>query len=60
MAQLALAWMLGKPGITAPVVGATKPNHLADAVAALDLKLSADEVRKLEEPYAPHPVVGFR
>ena len=58
-AQVALAWMLSKPGITAPIVGATKPKHLADAVAALSIKLSNDELAKLEEPYAPHPVVGF-
>ena len=60
MAQVALAWMLAKPEITAPIVGATKPNHLSDAVAALDLKLSPEEIRELEEPYVPHPVVGFK
>ena len=58
-AQVALAWMLSKPGITAPIVGATKPNHLADAIAALSIKLSNEELAKLEEPYAPHPVAGF-
>jgi aryl-alcohol dehydrogenase-like predicted oxidoreductase len=58
-AQIALAWMLQKPGITAPIVGATKPNHLADAIAAISVKLSDDEVAKLEQPYAPHPVAGF-
>ena len=58
-AQVALAWMLAKPGITAPIVGATKPNHLADAIAALSIKLSNEEIAKLEEPYAPHPVAGF-
>jgi len=57
-AQIALAWLLQKPGVTAPIVGATKPNHLADALAALDLKLDADEVKALEEPYRPHPVLG--
>jgi 1-deoxyxylulose-5-phosphate synthase len=57
-AQVALAWMLGKPAITAPIVGATKLKHLEDAVAALSVKLSDDEVRKLEEPYKPHPVLG--
>jgi len=58
-AQLALAWLLSKPGITAPIVGATKPNHLADAVAALSVRLSSEEVAFLEEPYVPHPVAGF-
>ena len=58
-AQLALAWMLGKPGITAPIVGATKPNHLKDAVAALSLHLTPEEIAALEEPYTPHPVLGF-
>jgi len=58
-AQIALAWLLGKPAVTAPIVGATKPQHLEDAVAALALKLSPEEVVSLEEPYVPHPVVGF-
>ena len=58
-AQVALAWMLSKPVITAPIVGATKPHHLQDAVAALALKLTAEEIAALEEPYAPHPVLGF-
>jgi 1-deoxyxylulose-5-phosphate synthase len=58
-AQVALAWMLGRPGIAAPIIGATKLEHLDDAVAAVDLELSADEVDRLEEPYVPHPVVGF-
>lgn len=58
-AQVALAWMLSKPVITAPIVGATKPHHLTDAVAALELNLSADEIAALEEPYRPHPVLGF-
>jgi aryl-alcohol dehydrogenase-like predicted oxidoreductase len=58
-AQVALAWMLGKPAITAPIVGATKPHHLEDAVAALALRLTAEEVSSLEEPYTPHPVLGF-
>ena len=60
MAQVALAWLLSKPGITSPIVGATKPNHLSDAVAAMDVKLREQEVRSLEEPYVPHQVVGFR
>jgi aryl-alcohol dehydrogenase-like predicted oxidoreductase len=58
-AQVALAWLLTKPGITAPIVGATKPNHLPDAVAALSLRLTHDEIASLEEPYTPHPVLGF-
>jgi aryl-alcohol dehydrogenase-like predicted oxidoreductase len=57
-AQVALAWLLGKPGLTAPIVGATKLSHLEDAVAAVDLELSAEEVARLEEPYVPHPVLG--
>lgn len=58
-AQLALAWLLHKPGVTAPIVGATKQRHLEDAVAALDVTLSPDEIAALEEPYVPHPVSGF-
>jgi aryl-alcohol dehydrogenase (NADP+) len=58
-AQVALAWVLAKPAVTAPVVGATKPQHLDDAVAALDLHLTPEEIAFLEEPYVPHPVVGF-
>lgn len=57
-AQIALAWMLHKPAITAPIVGATKPGHIADAVAAVDVSLSEDEVAALEKPYVPHPVLG--
>lgn len=57
-AQVALAWLLGKPGVTAPIIGATKLRHLEDALAALDVTLSAEEVERLEEPYAPHPVLG--
>ena len=57
-AQVALAWLLQKPGVTAPIVGASKPNHLDDALAALELKLDADEIAALEEPYRPHPVLG--
>ena len=59
MAQVATAWMLSKPGITAPIIGATKPHHIDDAVAAVELTLSDEEVARLEEPYAPHPVAGF-
>jgi aryl-alcohol dehydrogenase-like predicted oxidoreductase len=58
-AQIALAWMLSKPYITAPIVGATKPNHIADAVAALSVKLSSEDIARLEEPYVPHAVAGF-
>jgi len=58
-AQVALAWLLGRPGITAPIVGASKPHHLQDAVAALSLRLDPGEVAALEEPYVPHAVAGF-
>ncbi|HET8561836.1 MAG TPA: aldo/keto reductase [Marmoricola sp.] len=58
-ARVAMAWLLHQPTVTAPIVGATRPEHLADAVAATELQLSADEVALLEEPYTPHPVVGF-
>jgi 1-deoxyxylulose-5-phosphate synthase len=57
-AQVALAWLLQRPGVTAPIVGATKAEHLADALAAEQLELTADEVAQLEEPYVPHPVLG--
>ena len=53
MAQVALAWVLNNPGVSAPIVGATKPHHLPEAVAALDLQLTADEVQTLEAPYTP-------
>ena len=58
-AQVALAWLLAKPVTTAPIVGATKLQHLEDALASIDVKLSEDEIASLEEPYAPHAVVGF-
>jgi aryl-alcohol dehydrogenase-like predicted oxidoreductase len=58
-AQIALAWMLSKPGVTAPIVGATKRHHLEDAVAALSVKLTREEIAELEEAYIPHPVLGF-
>ncbi|MBI5259877.1 MAG: aldo/keto reductase [Burkholderiales bacterium] len=58
-AQLALAWLLNKPGVTAPIVGASKPEHLADAVAAIKLEMSASDMAELEAPYLPHAVVGF-
>jgi aryl-alcohol dehydrogenase (NADP+) len=57
-AQVALAWLLHKPGITAPIVGASKPHHLQDAIAAIDLKLSPEEISTLESVYVPHPVLG--
>jgi aryl-alcohol dehydrogenase-like predicted oxidoreductase len=58
-AQVALAWVLAKPGVTAPIIGANKPHHLTDAVAAAALTLSAEEIAKLEEPYVPHQVAGI-
>ena len=57
-AQIALAWLLHKPGVTAPIIGASKPHHLEDAVAALAIKLSPAEIEKLEAVYVPHPVLG--
>lgn len=57
-AQVALAWLLHKPGVTAPIVGASKPHHLQDAVAAVNLKLSNEEISTLESVYVPHPVLG--
>jgi 1-deoxyxylulose-5-phosphate synthase len=59
MAQVALAWVLRKGEITSPIIGATKPEHLRDAIASLELKLTAEEVAELEAPYVPHPVAGF-
>jgi aryl-alcohol dehydrogenase-like predicted oxidoreductase len=58
-AQVALAWMLHKSAVTAPIIGASKTHHLEDAVAALKLKLLPNEISALEEPYIPHPVLGF-
>ncbi len=58
-AQVALAWVLHNPTVTAPIIGATKPHHLDDAVAATQLELSAEDVSELEAHYTPHPVVGF-
>jgi len=57
-AQVALAWLLSKPGVTAPIVGATKKRHLNDALAAEELTLTEDEIARLEKPYVPHPVLG--
>jgi aryl-alcohol dehydrogenase-like predicted oxidoreductase len=58
-AQIALAWMLSKPFITAPIIGATKLQHLDDAIAAVDLELTSGEIARLEAPYQPHPVKGM-
>ena len=58
-AQVATAWMLGRPGVTAPIIGASKMHHLTEAAGAVDLALKAEEVAKLESPYVPHPVLGF-
>jgi 1-deoxyxylulose-5-phosphate synthase len=57
-AQVALAWLLAKDGVTAPIIGATKPGHLADAIAAEQLELSGAEIEALEEPYVPHAIAG--
>jgi aryl-alcohol dehydrogenase-like predicted oxidoreductase len=57
-AQIALAWLMHRPGVTAPIVGATRPGHLDDALAAEQLALSEEEIASLEEPYVPHPVLG--
>lgn len=58
-AQVALAWLLHKPGVTSPIIGASKLQHLQDAVAALDIALSPDEITALQAPYVPHAVAGF-
>ena len=58
-ARVALAWLLGKPPVTAPIIGVTKPEHISDAVAALDIALDADEVAQVEKPYAPHQIAGL-
>ena len=58
-AQIALAWLLGQAGVAAPIVGATRPHHLDDAVAALQIRLTAEEMAELEREYIPHPVLGF-
>ena len=59
-AQIALAWLLAKPGVTAPIIGATKTAHLDDAIAALSVTLSDDEIARLESGYVPHPVLGHQ
>jgi aryl-alcohol dehydrogenase-like predicted oxidoreductase len=58
-AQVALAWLISRPAVVAPIVGATKVHHLDDAVAAISLRLQPDEIAALEEPYRPHPILGF-
>ena len=58
--QLALAWLLHKPAVTAPIVGATKLHHLEEAAAAVDVKLSDAEIDALKAPYVPHPIAGFQ
>jgi aryl-alcohol dehydrogenase-like predicted oxidoreductase len=58
-AQIALAWLFHQPAVTAPIVGATKPHHLEEAVGAVAIKLSEAEIEALEAPYVPHPIVGF-
>ena len=57
-AQVALAWVLANPAVTAPIVGVTKSQHLSDAIAAVDLELEDDDIAALEEPYRPHPIAG--
>jgi aryl-alcohol dehydrogenase-like predicted oxidoreductase len=57
-AQIALSWLFSKSVVTAPIIGASKPGHLEDAVGALSIKLSQEEIKRLEEPYQPHPILG--
>ena len=59
-AQVALAWLMAQPAVTSPIVGVTKPQHLADAVAAVDLELGDDELEELGAGYTPHPIAGHR
>jgi aryl-alcohol dehydrogenase (NADP+) len=59
-AQIALAWILHKPGVVSPIIGATRPHHLEEALAALEIRFSEEEIHLLEEPYRPHPVKGHR
>jgi aryl-alcohol dehydrogenase-like predicted oxidoreductase len=58
-AHVALAWLLSKPGVAAPIIGATKLEHLESAVAALDVRLSDEQIRALENPYKPHAIRGM-
>jgi len=57
-AQVACAWVLQAPGVTSPIIGATKPSHLKELIASVDLKLSSEEITELEKPYKPHPILG--
>ncbi|MFI6483660.1 aldo/keto reductase [Nonomuraea sp. NPDC050663] len=57
-AQIALAWLLGRPGVSAPIIGASKAGHLDDAIAAMEVSLSEEEAARLEAPYRPHPIIG--
>lgn len=57
-AQIALAWMLHKPGVHSPIIGASKVDQLDELIAALDIKLTADDIAELEAPYVPHPILG--
>jgi aryl-alcohol dehydrogenase-like predicted oxidoreductase len=59
-AQIALAWLLSRPGVTAPIVGATKLQHLEDALAAVDVTLTEEEIKRIEAPYRPHPIRGHQ
>ena len=59
MAQVALAWVLSKPFVTAPIIGATKPHHMEDAIVALSVQLSPEEIQQLKAAYQPHPIIGF-
>jgi aryl-alcohol dehydrogenase-like predicted oxidoreductase len=59
-AQVALAWLIHKKGVTTPIIGASKPSHLTDAIAALEVKLTGEEIATLEQPYVPHATAGFR
>ena len=59
MAQIAMAWVLSRPFVTAPIIGATKRHHLEDATAALSIQLTPEEIQRLEEAYRPHPIIGF-
>ena len=58
--RIALAWLLHQPGVTAPIIGATKMTHLEQAMAAVEIELDEDELSYLEEPYVPHAVLGHR
>jgi aryl-alcohol dehydrogenase-like predicted oxidoreductase len=57
---VALAWILQQPGVTAPIIGATKPHHIDDAMKALEIKLDRQELKALTDPYQPHPILGHQ